>query len=601
VAELVERQQEEGLGREGRVSARPGRLTCPCHGRRGRAPGFSLGLLIGFLLLGYAGVRALELLPRGGGATRNGAAPEHAAGLETFAARVPLGAASVVARLMPLHDEPALEEFRARALRERYGLPEGRPWRLYLALEAPVEPAEPGEDPGAAPAPLVVLDARVGSALVPFAELARTPDGPDPVHALLAAAPAALAVDLARPMVLWGHVPDGAELSLDGAELELASADARGSAPLERMDAFAAPRWYAGVRDLPAPQPNGLAAEVARLERELERERARRVEREAAFLEFNRLLAQLPAAKALLTPAELDELGLAVTEPTPEELAALEAERAARARAEELGQKLTVLMRLEGVRGLDLMDAGTLQPPPPAEPRGIGPVVFRCLDERGRLTGSLSAARLRLEGSLAAHTLTFVLEDGFESRGGERTPFLDGERRIPLTEVDPEPWMRECPELFDPADRVRANDDGLWSLTDVRRELNRLLALDTHLGWYRLHSLGGVLGRELVDVQLEEMESSGRLARRLFADRLALVLEDASVVLELADGASVRGGEKTPFRDGRHRIVLPGVPLDAWRAARLPGLAEPPPRGADGANAAGASAPDERAASRPGG
>jgi hypothetical protein len=98
--------------------------------RRGRAPGFSLGLLIGFLLLGYAGVRALELLPRGGGATRHGDAPEHPTVLETFAARVPLGAASVVARLLPLHDEPALEEFRARALRERYGLPDGRPWRL---------------------------------------------------------------------------------------------------------------------------------------------------------------------------------------------------------------------------------------------------------------------------------------------------------------------------------------------------------------------------------------------------------------------------------------------------------------------------------------
>jgi hypothetical protein len=304
---------------------------------------------------------------------------------------------------------------------------------------------------------------------------------------------------------------------------------------------------------------------------------------------------------ALHPPADLYELGLAVTEPPPVELAALDPARAARTRAEELGQKLGVLMRLEGVRGLDLMDAGTLQPPPPAEPRGIGPVVFRCLDERGRLTGSLSAARLRLEGSLAAHTLTLVLEDGFESRGGERTPFLDGARRIPLTEVDPEPWMRECPELFDPADRVRPNDDGLWSLGDVRRELNRLLALDTHLGWYRLHSLGGVLGRELVDVQLEELESSGRLARRLFADRLALVLEDASVVLELADGASVRGGEKTPFRDGRHRIVLPGVPLDAWRAAHRPGLAEPPARAPTGASAESGSAPDERAASRPGG
>src|SRR5262249_49753344 len=156
---------------------------------------------------------------------------------------------------------------------------------------------------------------------------------------------------------------------------------------------------------------------------------------------------------------------------------------------------------------------------------------------RGLLTGSVHAERLRLTGSRAARTLTLVLEKGYESRAGERVPFIDGVRRIGLSNVDPEPWFRDCPELFTAEDLAPSDDDGLWDLGGVRRELNRLLALDTRHGWYRLHSLGGVLGTELRDVQLEELETGGRLVRRFFADRLDFALEDASLVLQLRDGS----------------------------------------------------------------
>jgi hypothetical protein len=204
--------------------------------------------------------------------------------------------------------------------------------------------------------------------------------------------------------------------------------------------------------------------------------------------------------------------------------------------------------------------------------------VFRCLDERGRLAGSVRAERLRLEASQSAHTLTLVLEQGVESRGGEPVPFEGGTRRITLRDVDPEPWLAECPELFDGAATARTEDDGLWSLSAVRRELNRLLALDPEFGWYRLHSLGGVRGSELVDVQLEELDPGGRRQRRLFADRLRIALEDGGVVLELVDGAFVHGDAKQPFRDGRHRVVLPTADAGAWRAATLPGFCAPPTR-----------------------
>jgi hypothetical protein len=521
---------------------------------------------VGFLLLGYAALRALELSPRPSPALLERAErPAARTVAEAWRTRVILGGTAVLARLRPLHDEPELQGFRAEALRRRYGLPPGRPFRLYLRLE----------EPGAAP--LVVSSARVGDDLVPLAARARPLGAVDPVHALLAAQPAPLEGERARAMLLWGALPEAAEARV----LELSDGANAAAALLEPDDETPAPRWYAGR----APREEGersLAEEVARLEHELQRERTRRAEREQAFLEFSRLLSELPGAEELgLAPPE------SVPEPPPpsaEELARAKAETAARARAVEIARALAVLMRLEGLRGLDLLEAGTLQAGPPA---AIGPVVFRCLDERGLLAGSVRAERLRLEASAAAHTLTLVLEQGFESRGGERVPFADGVRRITLRDVDPGPWLRECPELFDPGAAAAAGDDGLWRLADVRRELNRLLALDTSSGWYRLHSLGGVRGASLLDVQLEELEPGGRSVRRWFADALDLAFEDGVVVLELRDGASVRGGEKQPFRDGRLRIVVPAARATAWRGALLPGLAPAPPRPETGEARAG--------------
>ncbi|MSR61006.1 MAG: hypothetical protein EXS08_00980 [Planctomycetes bacterium] len=530
--------------------------------RAGRAGAFALGAIVGFLLLGYAVLRLLDLSPRAGPQPLDAATLEPAPpALGAWGARVTLGAAEVVVRLLPLHDEPALEEFRARALRQRYDLPAGSPWRLYLTLAS------------ADAAPLELGHARVRGTvggLEPFADLARAAEGnTDPVRALLAAPVGLLAPGTTRPLVLWGA------LLGDAPEIELTSGALRASAPLALEAPAEVPRWFASEPLPTAPaEPHSLADEVAALRAELEHEKARRLEREEAFREFSRVLAQLPAGKALgLTPAAV----ASAPPPTPDELAQREAEAAARARAEELGLKLSVLMRLEGLRGLDLLESGALHASASA-PAFIGPVVFRVLDERGLLAGSVRAERLRLEGSAAAHTLTLVLEDGFESRGGERVPFTGGARRITLSDVDPEPWMRDCPELFSGDDIVGAKDDGRWSLAAVRRELNRVLGLDTRLGWYRLHSLGGVRGAELMDVQLEELGASGRVERRLFADRLHVALEDDSVVLELFDGALVRGGDKTPFRDGQFRVVLPGVDLGAWRAAALPGLSAPPER-----------------------
>lgn len=534
--------------------------------RAGRAGLFSLGLVVGFLLLGYVVLRALELTPRGSSGRALVRQVDEAPG-PAWSGTLELGGARLSAWLMPLHDEPTLERFRARALRERYELPPGAPWRLVYALE------------GEADATLELPPPRVlrGSEELPtLAAVARAPEGVDPLHALLCAVPRALRCGESGALVLWG------ELEADDApELALALGTEPATLALAPTEELHLPRSYARLARPAAPEMAAseeaeLRAEIARLEAELEQERVRRAERELAFQAFRSELDALEAMRDRLLGKP--EVNAAIDAATPEELEAQAAAEAARARAAELGRALSVRMKLEGLRGLDLLESGSLLSGPPA---AIGPVVFRVLDERGRLTGSLSAERLRLEASSAARTLTLVLEDGFESRAGERVPFLEGTRRITLTDVDPEGWFEDFPELFDGPDAGRTDDDGRWRLADVRRELNRLLALDQRGGWYRLHSLGGVRDTRLNEVLLEELEPSGRARRRFLADSLELFLEDASLVLVLKDGAIVRGAEKVPFQDGVYRIVLPGIAPEAWRAAALPGLAAPPGAGTE--------------------
>jgi hypothetical protein len=553
VAALVERQQEEGLGQ--------GRLVAREHGSSGRAAVFSLGLVVGFLLLGYAALRVLEVTPRGSSG-RALTREAESSGARAWSGQAELGGATVRLWLLPLHDEPVLERFRTQALRARHGLPPGEAWRLLVAVTGT---AEPGFE--LAP-PRVQSD---GAALATLAELATRPAPDDPLFVLLAAPLRALRPGESGALALWGELGDEAR-----PEVELVLPGASAVAVLARDDALASPRSFARLEP-PGGRSSGeesLAEEVARLRQELDRERVRHAERELAFQAFQQQLTDLEGLRdRLLGKPEVDE---ALAQLTPEEEAARAADQASRTRAADIGRALAVRMKLEGLRGLDLLESGALLPGPPA---AIGPVVFRVLDERGRLTGSLNAARLRLEASVAARTLTLVLEDGFESQGGERVPFQDGARRITLVDVDPEGWFDDFPELFEGPESGRVDDDGCWRLADVRRELNRLFALDTSAGWYRLHSLGGVRDVRLNQVLLEELEPSGRVRRRYLADTLELALEDASLVLTMKNGAIVRGDEKQPFKDGVYRLVLPGVAPEAWRAAALPGLSAPPASG----------------------
>lgn len=218
----------------------------------------------------------------------------------------------------------------------------------------------------------------------------------------------------------------------------------------------------------------------------------------------------------------------------------------------------------------------------------VGPVVARLSDDRGRLIGALVAEHMRLEVSRAARTVTLVLEDGYESRGGRKVPFggdaapaadgppdgAPGAHRVFLGTMDPAPWLELLPEIVADEDGARRSDDGRWDLAALRVRLNELLRaadLPSGAGW-RLRALGGVLGAELVDVQLVEYGDDGALLRRVFADRLGIERVGRTVELLLRDGSIERAGRVAPFLEGRLRVVLPRADADAWQAAGVPGL-----------------------------
>jgi len=225
-------------------------------------------------------------------------------------------------------------------------------------------------------------------------------------------------------------------------------------------------------------------------------------------------------------------------------------------------------MRVEWIQGMDLLELGEL-----SDEGWIGPVVFRLLDDRGHLSGSLSAQRLHLEGSTSGRVVTIVLEDGEERTGGESLPFREGRRRIALPGVDPRPWIEALPELFDEESAV-PKDDGRWDLERVRVELNRLLDEDATGDVFRMRHLGGVEDGVMRDVYFEVRDANGAVLRRLFADRCVILRREQGLVVQLEDGVIVRGDSRAPFLAGRYRVFLPRARTEAWERARLPGLVE---------------------------
>jgi len=351
-----------------------------------------------------------------------------------------------------------------------------------------------------------------------------------------------------------------------------------------------------------AEEPAELArarARIRELEVELQGLRDERVEREREWLEYTQTIARLGSIAELerarfqpaVEPPAVPAVGAEQVPPSAPAAPVDPAAEARAARGAEIARSLRALLFAEEVHGLQLLEAGALLD------GALGPVVLRLFDAHGRPYSALCAERLRLEASQAARTITLVLEDGYERQGELRIPFeveqvsdasapdpqapapeRSGVRRIALAHVDPRPWIEAVPELLRPRDKLEALDDGRWDLAGVRATLNALLALDVSSGRWRVEALGGVVGDEVRDVQLDVLDEHGRLEKKLFADRLVIRARERGLVLELQDGAQLRGDVKTPFLDGHYRIFLPRADPAEWARARLPGLSEPPPR-----------------------
>lgn len=334
-------------------------------------------------------------------------------------------------------------------------------------------------------------------------------------------------------------------------------------------------------------------ARIAALEVDLKAAAAERIEREQEWLRYSKALTQLASATEKPV-ATFQPIADAQAEPAPAETAegpkepeaasgeperTAEEAAAAAKRDREIEISLRSLLAVEQVTSYEILETGTLS----AE-GFTGPVVLRALDERGHPVGTLAADRLSLEGSRAARTLTIVLENGYEKRGGETWAFegpgtepgRGGIRRIELPEVDPSPWIAPLAELFRPEDQAPPADDGAWDLGAVRASLNLLLREDVTGGWWRLAGLGGVQAGVFRDVQVDQLDASGKLERKLFADRMEITEQENGVKIELTDGAQLRGATKAPFLDGRYRIFLPRASIEAWKRAGIPGLSEPP-------------------------
>jgi hypothetical protein len=314
---------------------------------------------------------------------------------------------------------------------------------------------------------------------------------------------------------------------------------------------------------------DALLARIERLEARLAEAQADALQREEDWVEYNRMIVSIAPEDLFpeLHAAKVEE-ALADRAPEPPNPALV----ALQERSRKIHVSLSALFRAEGIDAFDLLEVGTLGD------GSIGPVLLRSFDDRGRAIGTLTAARLRLEGSRSGRTLTLVLEDGYSRRAGVRTPFPGAEEgqerggvmRVVIPHTDPDAWSSSVPELFREDLSQEIVDDGRWNHFVLRRELNARLDRGGLGGRYVLKDLAGVRDGVLRDVALDELDESGALRRRLFADRLALRIDTAGVQLVLEDGVVVRGDQKLPFLDGRMRVFLPSADVDEWTDGTLP-------------------------------
>jgi hypothetical protein len=191
-------------------------------------------------MLGLAAVLAMRAQPGGSAHAPPLVADPEQRVAALSAERLAPDGGTLVLRLTTLHAEPERQAFEARALRQRFQLGEGEPFRVTLRGDAQPNAARAATGSGFA-LPLGAVEVRGERDRVVLASIAADGAEADPVAAVFRAPSGELRPGETAAWVLWGRWPDaGARLlGLDGGEWPLqASSVRRGelAGPLARLD-----------------------------------------------------------------------------------------------------------------------------------------------------------------------------------------------------------------------------------------------------------------------------------------------------------------------------------------------------------------------------
>jgi len=113
---------------------------------------------------------------------------------------------------------------------------------------------------------------------------------------------------------------------------------------------------------------------------------------------------------------------------------------------------------------------------------------------------------------------------------------------------------------------VRSKDE----LERISSSLNGLLELTPGDALHRVTELGGVSGKELLEVVLEVRDRAGALIRTIEAPRAGVMVDTrrGTVLLTFLDGYLARGELRAPFFRGRYALVL-DTDTGRWRRSGL--------------------------------
>ncbi|MEW6743747.1 MAG: hypothetical protein AB1486_13405 [Planctomycetota bacterium] len=203
--------------------------------------------------------------------------------------------------------------------------------------------------------------------------------------------------------------------------------------------------------------------------------------------------------------------------------------------------------------------------------RTLAGTVWSLCNERGTAIGGVRAERCRVDFDPVARTALFVLEEGYVSKAGERSPFTGGKLGFVVAGVEPERWLsgalRDLADLgggpISPAaskQPVVLDDESKARVVESLRELLRPEGYDV------VH-VGRIEGGVLVGVRFERADPSGHGTKAIEARRCRIfrVLPSDYIELSFQEGhIEDRGGER-PFVGDAYRVPLPGLDTRLWQ------------------------------------